>query len=108
MRMTTAAVRISMEEDFSRYCKAYQEMKQHEIDKISEYCKPIFQKGASYRRYFFKTNSDLSDNEWYLWKKYYFSNDWETDIWIMTNDEFKYSWPYHAGFIDEYMLYNSL
>jgi len=48
----------------------------------------------------------LSEDEWYSWKRYYFSNNWETDIWIMANDEFTYSWPYHAGFIEEFILYN--
>lgn len=95
-----------MEEDFSRYCKAYQEMNQQKIEKIGEYCKPIPQKSAMYRREFFKNNSELSDDEWYVWGKYYFSNNWEIDIWIMTEDEFKFSWPFHTGFIEEFILYN--
>ena len=95
-----------MEEDFSKYGKAYQEMKPQEIERINECCKPTHQKSASYRRYFFKTHAELSEGEWYMWKKNYFSNDWETDIWIMSNNEFKYAWPYHAGFIEEFSLYN--
>ena len=47
------------EEDFSKYCKAYQEMKQNEINKISEWCKPTHKKSAGYRRQFFKINSDF-------------------------------------------------
>jgi hypothetical protein len=40
-----------------------------------------------------------------VWESYYQRGNWEDDIWFMGGVEFKYSWPYHAAFIEEFMLY---
>jgi|GEM_PF-2821712 hypothetical protein len=89
----------------SKYCKAYQEMKLSKIDNISEHCKFIHDKWPMYQRTFFTNNPTASESDWTVWESYYQRGNWEDDIWFMGGVEFKYSWPYHAAFIEEFMLY---
>lgn len=53
-----------------------------------------------YRELFFEFHGHIaSDDDFYDWFAHFKSGDWQSDIFIMTDDEFEYHWPSHATHI---------
>ncbi|RZD37344.1 MAG: hypothetical protein CXT71_08270 [Methanobacteriota archaeon] len=86
----------------SEYCKIYVEMSQGAIKSIGEF-EQVLNRKYFYKIHFFKINPSASEEDFIKWKKHQSIGDWESDIWIMSDDEFLFFWPWQAFMITEFM-----
>tara|TARA_R110001632_G_scaffold64607_1_gene153505 strand:+ start:843 stop:1145 length:303 start_codon:yes stop_codon:yes gene_type:complete len=89
-------------ESNSVFCEIYQKMSQKLIKRISKNCNYKSYQWPMYKKSFFADHDTAGEEEWYIWQIKFQTKDWETDIWMMSELEFEYYWPYHASFIKTY------
>ena len=58
-------------------------------------------KWPTYKKWFFRNNPDAPEEDYYSWMIHHMCKNWEDDIFWMDDEQFKYHWPSHYGFIME-------
>ena len=56
-------------------------------------------KWPGYKKRFFERNPDAPKEDYYSWMAHYQCENWEEDIIWMDDEQFKYHWPIHYGYI---------
>ena len=52
-----------------------------------------------YKKWFFRDNPDAPNEDYYSWMAHHMCENWEEDIIWMDDEQFRYHWPIHYGFI---------
>ena len=54
---------------------------------------------SRYKKWFFQDNPDAPKEDYYSWEAHYQCKNWEEDIIWMDDEQFRYHWPIHYGYI---------
>ena len=87
----------------SFYCEKYQEFSARKIDLIQKnLIDRIHLYQYTQKKFFFEDNPTASENEFYEWWYHIICNNWQNDIWFMSEEKFQYHWPMITAHFDQY------
>lgn len=84
--------------DNTFYADQYLSFTPTQIDKMGIYNYSWTHSINYYREMFFEFHGhNAIEEDFYDWFAHFKTGDWQSDIFTMTDDEFKYHWPSHAA-----------
>ena len=83
------------------YAEQYSNITGRDIEHMTNFNYTWTHSIGYYRDAYASRNGDSSPDKFYEWFRHFWSSDWETDIFFMSNEEFEYHWPIHAIYIKE-------
>ena len=92
-----------MEEENGVFCKQYQTFSATQIEWIQKnLVDRIHLRQYTHKKFFFEDHTSASEKDYYDWWYHIICNDWQNDIWFMSDKKFEYHWPMVTAHIYQY------
>ena len=66
---------------------------------MNNHFRHLHERWPTYKKWFFEMNPNAPEEDYYSWMTHHLCKNWEEDIIWMDDEQFRYHWPIHYGYI---------